>query len=350
MKLDCKIIQDLIPLVNDDIASEQSKILVSEHCKDCSVCNDFLGGIDMKNSINNIQIENDIGIIKSIKQQIVFSKTLFAGIGILLASMVWGLVMVQPSISYTLLTFLFVMPITSFVVTLILAIKDLWWKWLFPVISGAIGVLTYFLWFSELAGITLVFFVTIFPAVMGLGIGEVVRFSRRKFAKSKGIEATVQEKVKVKSNTKAIISALVCVVIFMATSFVYDTYVSNGRTEREHQVYEHLMNNRGYSKDEIQSVRAEFSLLSAVLGYKSWVVNVEFTDDPDLVYHYDYDEKVCSWIQSSFSGGEGEKEDIIEKAKHLEPWINHNPSPEEIPVQTDENGLGIPERAPGYDN
>lgn len=38
MKYDCEMIQDLIPLVKDGIASEKSEAAVSQHIKDCAVC------------------------------------------------------------------------------------------------------------------------------------------------------------------------------------------------------------------------------------------------------------------------------------------------------------------------
>lgn len=38
----CEIIQDLIPLVNDGVASDASKELVLKHCKHCSICNSML--------------------------------------------------------------------------------------------------------------------------------------------------------------------------------------------------------------------------------------------------------------------------------------------------------------------
>lgn len=42
MKMHCNIIQDLIPLVNDGVASEESKQLVIEHCKECKICHELL--------------------------------------------------------------------------------------------------------------------------------------------------------------------------------------------------------------------------------------------------------------------------------------------------------------------
>ena len=38
MKIQCEIIRDLIPLIEDDVCSEQSKEIVLEHIKNCEEC------------------------------------------------------------------------------------------------------------------------------------------------------------------------------------------------------------------------------------------------------------------------------------------------------------------------
>lgn len=42
MRISCDIIQDLIPLMNDNVASEDSKMLVAKHCQECAVCQSML--------------------------------------------------------------------------------------------------------------------------------------------------------------------------------------------------------------------------------------------------------------------------------------------------------------------
>jgi len=338
--IDCKVIQDLIPLVKDDIASEESKLLVLEHCEKCSVCKLDKEDLHME---NRVQIENDNNIIKNIKKQIVFSKTLFIGIGILLASMVWGVILVNPGLAYVLLTFLFVMPITSFVITLILSIKDLWWKWIFPAVSGAIGTLTFFLWFGEMEGFSLIFIVSIFPAVGGLIIGEFVRFIRRKIKKNQQTqqtqtEETLQEKTNIKNNTKAILTAVVCVAAFSATSIGYNVFVSNNRPNFEERVREYL-EYQGYYEEEIESVWAYHSPWNLFLSGPEWAVDVVFTDEPNVVYHYSICDKGML-EQQTFSGADNADE-LKNLDRHL--WRDPNRSTEEIPAETNEDGLGIPE-------
>lgn len=43
-KIPCDVIMDLMPLVKDGIASEESERLVSEHIKQCGECNNLFGG------------------------------------------------------------------------------------------------------------------------------------------------------------------------------------------------------------------------------------------------------------------------------------------------------------------
>ena len=43
-KISCDICLDLIPLVEDDIASEDSRIAVIEHIKECESCRSYYSG------------------------------------------------------------------------------------------------------------------------------------------------------------------------------------------------------------------------------------------------------------------------------------------------------------------
>lgn len=53
MKISCDIIQDLIPLVNDGVASQESEKLVLEHCKECEECHSLL---ESKPPFNEMQL------------------------------------------------------------------------------------------------------------------------------------------------------------------------------------------------------------------------------------------------------------------------------------------------------
>ena len=42
MKLDCHVIEDLLPLYQDQVCSEESQALVEEHLRDCESCSRLL--------------------------------------------------------------------------------------------------------------------------------------------------------------------------------------------------------------------------------------------------------------------------------------------------------------------
>ncbi|MFA7205237.1 MAG: hypothetical protein WC102_02800 [Saccharofermentanales bacterium] len=80
MNIDCNVIKDLIPLVNDDVASSQTKELVFEHCSKCSDCKSLL---DEKITI----FPKDEMMIKAIKKSLFISQIAIAILGILVG--VW---------------------------------------------------------------------------------------------------------------------------------------------------------------------------------------------------------------------------------------------------------------------
>ena len=64
IELDCEIIQDLLPLYEENCCSEQSKILVKEHLKECKVCQEKLENFRKEISTTMIQEDIDEKIIK----------------------------------------------------------------------------------------------------------------------------------------------------------------------------------------------------------------------------------------------------------------------------------------------
>ena len=64
IELDCEIIQDLLPLYEENCCSEQSKILVEEHLKECKVCQEKLENFRKEISATMIQEDIDEKIIK----------------------------------------------------------------------------------------------------------------------------------------------------------------------------------------------------------------------------------------------------------------------------------------------
>lgn len=63
-KISCDVCMDLLPLVKDDVASEDSKVLVQNHIKECKNCQ------DISKSFEKMPKMNEEKIIKKIKKQL----------------------------------------------------------------------------------------------------------------------------------------------------------------------------------------------------------------------------------------------------------------------------------------
>lgn len=66
MKISCEVISDLIPLVKDNVASEETIKLVSEHIKDCEECKMELGDYNLGNTTKI----NDMRVVSNIKKRL----------------------------------------------------------------------------------------------------------------------------------------------------------------------------------------------------------------------------------------------------------------------------------------
>ena len=47
MKIECKVIEDLLPLYSDGVCSDESRKLVEEHLQECEMCRTLLGNMDI---------------------------------------------------------------------------------------------------------------------------------------------------------------------------------------------------------------------------------------------------------------------------------------------------------------
>ncbi|MDF2943814.1 MAG: hypothetical protein K0S01_2672 [Herbinix sp.] len=77
MNTSCDVIMDLIPLVKDNVASEDSKKLVMEHSKDCESCKQVLESDSLPSQIEL----NDKKVITSIKKKLFFAMSVLLLIG-----------------------------------------------------------------------------------------------------------------------------------------------------------------------------------------------------------------------------------------------------------------------------
>lgn len=77
MKVSCEVILDLIPLVKDNVASEDSVNLVMEHLKSCESCK-----LEFEDQALQAQTEvNDKRVISSIKKKLFFATSALLFIG-----------------------------------------------------------------------------------------------------------------------------------------------------------------------------------------------------------------------------------------------------------------------------
>lgn len=68
MKLDCKVIEDLLPLYHDKVCSPESSLLVAEHLSECQSCKNFLSALDV--DINTPQEpEDDKKVLEKISRR-----------------------------------------------------------------------------------------------------------------------------------------------------------------------------------------------------------------------------------------------------------------------------------------
>lgn len=78
-KISCNIFLDLIPLVNDNIASEDSRMAVTKHMKECESCRAFYDGENFEEPKMNDNL-----IVSKIKRQLYFASLIIIVFGAIL--------------------------------------------------------------------------------------------------------------------------------------------------------------------------------------------------------------------------------------------------------------------------
>lgn len=97
-KISCEICLDLIPLVKDNIASEDSKVAVNEHIKNCNSCKSLYEETNIKN-IENIKMD-DSRVLNKIKNRLYLSAVVIMTLGTIFGL---GLTMVGMGLFYNIL-------------------------------------------------------------------------------------------------------------------------------------------------------------------------------------------------------------------------------------------------------
>lgn len=109
-KIPCAVYNDLLPLVTEGLASDESRILVEEHQKTCPNCS--------LNQTNDIYQMNENNILKKIKLQIISLAFIPLIIGILFG--------VSLGISQAMFNNIWLMPLLGGVSAIIYRKKSLW--------------------------------------------------------------------------------------------------------------------------------------------------------------------------------------------------------------------------------
>ncbi len=89
-RFDCRMIRDLLPSYTDNLLSEYSKNIVTEHMQECQECREFYRGMHDETSLQKkeedfIEAKNILGFLKKIKLRNMF-------LGIILTTIIFSII------------------------------------------------------------------------------------------------------------------------------------------------------------------------------------------------------------------------------------------------------------------
>ena len=67
--MNCKVIQDLLPLYIDDVVSEESVALVEDHLKECNDCTAMYRAMKNVQPTNPVEVEKAVAPFKKINRK-----------------------------------------------------------------------------------------------------------------------------------------------------------------------------------------------------------------------------------------------------------------------------------------
>ncbi len=180
MKIHCRVIRDLLPLYVEGLASPESRELVEQHLTDCPECRQKL--TEMSRPQPQV-LRGEAAPLKGLKR-VLLQHTLsivMVAVFFTVAAMILlqGLFFVKPheSFAFVLICFYLILPMTSFVCSLVLGLGKSAVKWFAPLLFGGVGVLLPMIYFESFEFIALFF--ALIPSLLGLGIGSIVFIFRR---------------------------------------------------------------------------------------------------------------------------------------------------------------------------
>lgn len=173
-KITCAVCQDLIPLVNDHVASEESEQLVLEHTQICKTCRDLLEQINLP---HEIQVD-DKKIIQAIKKYYVK-----IGLAVLLVGAILGVAMSRSDAQFYNLI---LMPVLG-VISVFLLGKKFWISLVGIIVVSYVGEIVIYVLFTRTiewkylftAPLTMMVIYLVLTAV-GIIIGGLLKFAFKK--------------------------------------------------------------------------------------------------------------------------------------------------------------------------
>lgn len=182
MKISCNVIGDLMPLYYENIASEDSKKIVEEHCKECDKCAAKLKEMGMDEIVIK---DNGNGLrqfLKGCKRN--FNGLLAASCYLLLfvIGMIHGICSGPTDGAGAIVVYqVFLLPVVGFFASMAIAKQDFKIKYVFPVICGLVDASYQYLLigikgnkFAELDILSYMNFYTFLPAFILALIGFVI--------------------------------------------------------------------------------------------------------------------------------------------------------------------------------
>lgn len=174
MKLTCDVIQDLIPLVKDGVASDDTIVIVNEHIKNCDECKSELNVLEFK-SEDTASVKDEM-IITSIKRSIYMTQLtiLIVGTGIGLAltntmGMFYNFIIMPFIGGISFLTF----KRKWYLTPMVIFILNYLWQTIMHLLSDG------FNWYNLLIGIYFSIYYTVL-VISGVVIAMLLKFALKK--------------------------------------------------------------------------------------------------------------------------------------------------------------------------
>lgn len=76
--------------------------------------------------------------------------------------------------------------------------------------------------------------------------------------------------------------------VIVITAVLLIGYVKIGTNVIYNKVEKHLIENRGYTNEDINNISIKHSFLNIILSYQEWIIHVTFKDEPEAEYGYYY--------------------------------------------------------------